>query len=77
MYHDRKKSAVAELHPSGPGIVGRGWARERLLRVRDLIFRALELIEASGGASEAAAELRVSLVRINAELAARGGKSRG
>ena len=76
MYHDRRKSSVTGLYPSDPGVVERAWARERLLRVRELVRGALELIEASALTPDAAAELRLALVRIDAELAERVGKSR-
>ena len=74
MSPDSKKRAAARLHSSRAGIFGRGWAREKLVQVRDLVRRALELVEANGGAPDAAAQLRVSLAEINAELSARGRK---
>jgi hypothetical protein len=45
------------------------WDREQLLVVRDLVQSALELVERSGDAPDAAAAMRAALDEIDGELA--------
>jgi hypothetical protein len=45
------------------------WNRDKLLQVRDLVQRALDLAETSGDAPDAAAAIRAALDDIERELA--------
>ena len=47
----------------------KNWDRDKLLQVRVLVQSALELVENSGDASDAAPAIRAALNRIDEELA--------
>jgi hypothetical protein len=62
---------------ASPGIVSlrgriaeQAWTREKLLKVRDFVQGALELVEAGGGAPEVATQIRAILAEIDVQLAA-------
>jgi hypothetical protein len=74
---EKKKWARPGQPRNGPGVIGRGWAQEELRRVRELARDALDLIEAKGVASEAAAQLRLAIAKIDAELAAARARRNG
>jgi hypothetical protein len=69
VHSDKNRWVTRQPPPIERTIFARAWAREKLRRVRDLVRSALHLVEVDGRAAEAAAQLRITIAQIDAELA--------
>ena len=63
-----KHLAQPRLQSIGKSIFER-WNRDKLIQIRNLVQRALELVDGSGDAPNAVAAIRAALDRIEEELA--------
>jgi hypothetical protein len=69
-HHDKKKYVKPRLRAIDPALLSSdGWNREQLLKVRDLVTRAIDLAEAEDQLSEVAAKLRSTLSELDDDLA--------
>ena len=68
MSSDKKQWATPNVRPIDRTVF-EAWNRDKLQHLRELVQRALEMIEASGEAPESIAKLRLALDEIDAELA--------
>jgi hypothetical protein len=64
-HSDKKKWAKPRVQSVDRGVL-ETWDRDKLVRVRDLVQRSLEIVEASGQVPEAVMKLRVVLDQIDA-----------
>ena len=68
MSPDKKKRwSTPRLSSLDQGVF-KGWEHDKLQQVRDLVHQALELIDVSEQAPDAASRLRAFLEQIDAEL---------
>lgn len=69
MSPNKKKHWAKPRVRAGDQSIFKNWDRDKLMQVRDLVQRALELVERSGDAPDAVTAIRAALDAIDGELA--------